>query len=148
MRIVVGTLALALCCLAPALHAQARDPSDPESAGESRWEMSLDGRIGVPTGEVKVDEVGSSGTRLRLHGGLGIDVSEAVGNLAYRLTPRDAIRATLLYYFLDGCTTSREAITYNGPTFPYFFQHEHSHEDDNRFELIDNAVQAGLRFRF
>ena len=32
--------------------------------------------------------------------------------------------------------------------FTYFFQHETSHEDDNRFELIDNGVRVRLSIRF
>ena len=35
-----------------------------------------------------------------------------------------------------------------GYHFTYFFQHEKSHEDDNVFELIDNAVRARLSVRF
>lgn len=35
-----------------------------------------------------------------------------------------------------------------GYHFTYFFQHETSHEDDNRFELIDNGVRARLSVRF
>src|SRR5207302_6325071 len=35
-----------------------------------------------------------------------------------------------------------------GYHFTYFFQLEKSHEDNNRFELIDNGVQVGLRAGF
>ena len=35
-----------------------------------------------------------------------------------------------------------------GYHFTYFFQHEHSHEDDNRFELIDNGLRARFTLRF
>jgi hypothetical protein len=32
--------------------------------------------------------------------------------------------------------------------FSYFFQEEVSHEDKNRFELMDNAIQLGVTVRF
>jgi len=35
-----------------------------------------------------------------------------------------------------------------GYHFTYFFQHEKSHEDDNRFELIDNGLRARFSVRF
>jgi hypothetical protein len=35
-----------------------------------------------------------------------------------------------------------------GYHFTYFFQHETSHEDDNRFELIDNGLRARFSMRF
>jgi hypothetical protein len=35
-----------------------------------------------------------------------------------------------------------------GYHFTYFFQEEKSHEDKNRFELIDNGLQIGLRVAF
>jgi len=35
-----------------------------------------------------------------------------------------------------------------GYHFTYFFQHEHSHEDDNRFELIDNGARVRFVWRF
>jgi len=35
-----------------------------------------------------------------------------------------------------------------GYHFTYFFQHEHSHEDDNLFELIDNGVRVRFTLRF
>jgi len=120
VRMICGSIMLAGLLAFPfQSHAQvpATDPSTPLLS--SRWEVSVDGRVGAPSGYVKVGEVDSHGTRLRLRGDLGIDVSEAVeGNLALRLTPRDTIRGTLLYYFLDGSTTINRPITYNGPTFP------------------------------
>src|SRR2546425_10395498 len=61
---------------------------------DSRWEVSLDGRLGVPSGYLRVGEAPLRGTRLRLHQDLGIDVSEALeASLAFHLTPRDALRA-------------------------------------------------------
>jgi hypothetical protein len=38
--------------------------------------------------------------------------------------------------------------TEGGYHFTYFFQEEKSHEDKNRFELIDNGLQIGLRVAF
>jgi hypothetical protein len=92
------------------------------------WEFTLGGRIGVPTGHLKVGEFptgsaaagggGTPGTLLQLRG-LGIDVSEAVeGSAAFHITPRDAVRAGLLYYFLDGSTTvNGPSVVYNGAVF-------------------------------
>lgn len=78
----------------------------------------MDGRIGAPTGYVKVSETPTSGTRLNLRRDLGITMSEALeANAAFRLAPRDAIRATFLYDFLDGNTTIHRPFNYNGTTF-------------------------------
>src|SRR5438876_4578197 len=45
----------------------------------------------------------------------GMDVSEAVeASLAFRLTPRDAVRATYLYYFLEGGARFDQTISYDG----------------------------------
>src|SRR5882672_9733332 len=71
-----------------------------------RWEFTLDGRVGAPIGRLRVGEFptsggttgGTPGTRFRLSD-LGIHVSEAVeGSVAFHLTPRDAVRASVLYY--------------------------------------------------
>ena len=35
-----------------------------------------------------------------------------------------------------------------GPRLTYFFQHEHSHEDDNQFELFDVGLRVGLTLKF
>src|SRR5207248_3777311 len=72
------------------------------TAPAPRWEVSLEGRVGFPTGYIRVSETVTHGTRLRLSD-LGLDVSEAVeAGVAFWLTPRDAVRATYLYYFLRG----------------------------------------------
>src|SRR5207249_2357792 len=79
-----------------------------------RREVSLEGRVGFPTGYIRVSETVTHGTRLRLSD-LGLDVSEAVeAGVAFWLTPRDAVRATYLYYVLRGSTTLDRAILYGG----------------------------------
>ena len=87
MRWIIGVL-VALSChpLAPAPgEAQsllprpaAIDPvasaSSPATAGPfSRWELTLDGQVGVPGGTLQVGETNAPGTSLRLHHDLGID---------------------------------------------------------------------------
>lgn len=85
----------------------------------SKWEVSLEGQVGVPGGHIKVGEFDVRGTRLRLRDDLGIDTSEALElSVKYRFTPRDALRVTSLYYFLDGTTTVDHPVAYNGQTFP------------------------------
>ena len=85
---------------------------------DSPWEVSLDGRIGLPRGYVKVGENEVHGTHLRLHQDLGIDVSGALeAGLSFHVTPRDAIRASYLYYFLDGGAGFSQPIAFNGETF-------------------------------
>jgi hypothetical protein len=88
------------------------------------WEFTLDGRIGAPTGRLKVGEFPPSGggatpgTLLRLRT-LGIDVSGALeGSAAFHITPRDALRASYLYYFLRGSTTlNGPSVVFNGQEF-------------------------------
>jgi len=86
------------------------------------WEFTLDGRVGVPAGRLKVGEFGGGGaapgTLLRWSD-LGIDVSGAVeGSAAFHLTPRDAVRASYLYYFLRGSTTvTGPPVVFNGQEF-------------------------------
>jgi hypothetical protein len=96
-------------------------PSGSETAiatPDPRWEVSLDGRIGWPRGYVKVGENDLHGTKLRLHEDLGIDLSGVLeAGAAFHFTPRDALRGTLLYYFLDGSASFQQPIAYNGETF-------------------------------
>src|SRR5215510_1948126 len=129
--ILVSSLGLAcVSCLAVRAHAQA--PSS--TASFERWEISLDGQVGFPTGFVKVTETNSPGTKLNLRGDLGIDVSEAVeASAAFHLTPRDAIRASFLYYFLEGSTTIDRPFTYNGE--PFEPGRVHSNLDFSRLSL-------------
>jgi len=114
--------------------AQTLGESTPAPAGDAvaegrrapeRWEITLDGRVGVPIGRLQVGESsassgavgGTPGTRLRLSD-LGIHVSEAVeGSVAFHITPRDAVRASVLYYFLRGDSTPRQSVVYNGEEF-------------------------------
>lgn len=117
-RVAGGAIVLAwMACLPVAARAQT--PVAGPTTSFSRWEVSLDGRVGAPGGTVKVTEATSPGTRLNLRSDLGITVSEAVeAGVAFFVTPRDAIRATLLNYFLDGSATIDRPFNYNGPTFP------------------------------
>ncbi len=120
MRRIVGGMIGFVCSIYLPVQSYAQtSPSDSATTPlSSRWEVSVDGQVGVPSGYVKVGETNSPGTRLRLRSDLGIDVSEAVdANVSFRFTPRDAIRAALLYYFLDGRTTINRPFNYNGPTF-------------------------------
>jgi hypothetical protein len=111
-----------------AAHAQ------PVSAPSSHWEISLDSRVGVPTGSLQVRETTVVGTPLRLRGDLGIEVSEALeASVAYHLTPSDAVRATALYYFLNGSSTTNRPVAYNGEILgPGRLD---SHLDFSRFSL-------------
>ena len=92
------------------------------TAAVGPWELTVEGRVGVPTGRLKVGEffpgAGAPGTLLRPHT-LGIDVSGAVeASAAFHLTPRDAVRASYLYYFLRGSTSvDGPSVVYNGLEF-------------------------------
>ena len=78
------------------------------------WEVSLEGRLGFPTGYIRVDENEVHGNRLRFSD-LGVKLSEAVeGSVAFWLTPRDAIRANYLYYFLRGGDSVDRTVVYDG----------------------------------
>jgi hypothetical protein len=85
----------------------------------ARFEFSLGTYVGRPGGYIRVGENGDRGRRLRLNDDLNIGLSEAVdASVAFHLTPRDAIRATFLYYFLRGRGfINRESVTYNGEEF-------------------------------
>lgn len=108
-------------------EAQSRvPPLDPEHtplyAGiaptDTRWELTLDTRLGYPEGYVRVGEAGTAAKHLRLHEDLGIKVSEALeASAAFHFTPRDAVRLTGLYYFLDGSAWFAQPFGYNGGTF-------------------------------
>jgi hypothetical protein len=79
--------------------------------------MSIEGRVGFPVGYIRVNENTTHGTRLRLSD-LGLDVSEAIeAGIAFWLTPRDAVRASYLYYFLRGGRTFDRAIVYDGQEY-------------------------------
>src|SRR2546421_11312461 len=85
------------------------------TAPAPRWELSLEGRVGLPAGYIRVSETVTHGTRLRL-GDLGLDVSEAVeAGVAVLLPPRDAVRAPYPYYRLPGGTTPDPSHAHDGP---------------------------------
>ncbi len=98
------------------------------------WEITLDGQVGIPGGHLQVGENNVPGTQLHLHQDLGIGPSEAVaGSVAYHFTPRDALRASALHFFLDGSATTSRPITYNGE--PFAAGHVHSTLDFTRLSL-------------
>jgi hypothetical protein len=86
--------------------------------GEGPWEATFTTRIGFPTGGTlqSVDRP-VQGSRFSLTN-LGIDVSESLeGDIGYAFTPRDAVRASFIYYFLRGNSTQGSPFFYNGYTF-------------------------------
>jgi hypothetical protein len=117
------------------LIGQAQVPSSPGSASvdpatvgtntalAGPWEFTFDGRIGVPTGHLRVGESptssggGTPGTLFRLRD-LGIDVSGTLeASVGFRFTARDAVRASYLYYFLRGSSTQDRSVVFNGQEF-------------------------------
>jgi len=92
------------------LMASQRDTDDeviaPAPAVEldtSRFEFSSAIFVGRPGGYIRVGENGNRGTKLRLNDDLNIGFSESFdASMAFHFTPRDAVRATFLYYFLRG----------------------------------------------
>ena len=114
---------------APPVGGAALDPAPvgTDAAVAGPWEFTFDGRIGVPTGRLKVGEFptgsakagggGTPGTLFRLRD-LGIDVSGALeGSAAFHVTARDAVRASYLYYFLRGSTTVNQSVVFNAQEF-------------------------------
>jgi hypothetical protein len=84
----------------------------------SRFEFSLGAYVGRPGGYIRVGENGNRGNRLRLNDDLGVQFSESGdASLAFHLTPRDAVRATFLYYFLRGQGLLDRGVAYNGEEF-------------------------------
>jgi len=143
-RMIRTMLALVLTTCLPARS----DAQPATTAQESpvtpapRWEVSLEGRVGFPTGYIRVSETVTHGTRLRLSD-LGLDVSEAVeAGVAFRLTPRDAVRATYLYYVLRGSTTLDRAILYDGRE--YSPGHVDTNADFWRASLAYDRVLASV----
>ena len=117
MRRIIGpmlVLVLTTCLPARSVAQAPMILQQSATAPAPRWELSLEGRVGLPAGYIRVSETVTHGTRLRL-GDLGLDVSEAVeAGVAFWLTPRDAVRATYLYYVLRGGTTLDRSIAYDG----------------------------------
>src|SRR5438034_10978110 len=145
MRRMIGTmLALVLTTYLPAPSAAQAPTTLQQSATAPapRWEVSLEGRVGFPTGYIRVNETVTHGSRLRLSD-LGLDVSEAVEvRLGFWLTPRDAVRATYLYYFLRGSTTLDRAILYDGRE--YSPGHVDTNADFWRASLAYDRVLASV----
>lgn len=85
----------------------------------SRVEFSLGAYVGRPGGYIRVGENGDHGRRLRLNDDLNIGASESAdASVVFHFTPRDAVRATFLYYFLRGRgLINRESVTFNGEEF-------------------------------
>jgi hypothetical protein len=111
-----------------------RDTTSLTDPTDTRWEVSLYSRLGVPSGYLRVGENQLRGTRLRLHEDLGIDVSEALeASVAFHVTPRDALRATYLYYFLEGGARFDQTISYNGDSLGP--GHLHTNADFYRVSL-------------
>src|SRR5215470_680298 len=137
--ILVSVLGLAcLTGLTARTHAEApADSGQPATENREplkRWEVSLDGRVGFPTGYIKVSETNAPGTKLNLRNDLGLDVSEAGGgSAAFHFTSRDAVRVSALYYFLSGSSTIDRPFTYNSQ--PFEAGHVHSKLDYYRLSL-------------
>src|SRR5207249_12323688 len=115
MRRMIGTmLALVLTtCLPARSDAQpATTAQESPVAPAPRWEVSLEGRVGFPTGYIRVSETVTHGTRLRLSD-LGLDVSETVeAGVAVWLTPRHAVRGAHPHYVPRGSPTPLPPILY------------------------------------
>ena len=111
MRSLVGGL-IALMCVVNPPQASAQSDLPP-----ARWELALAVQTGIPGGDVKVGEFTFRGTRLRLHEDLGVDLSKAVElRVGYHLTPRDTLQFSFQTLFLDGTTTLRDDVSFNGAT--------------------------------
>jgi hypothetical protein len=85
----------------------------------SRFEFSLGIYAGRPGGYVRVGANGQRGSKVRLDDdGFNIGLSESAdASVAFHFTPRDAVRATFLYYFLRGRGLFDRSISYNGEEF-------------------------------
>src|SRR5262245_35812637 len=81
---------------------------------QARWEFSLGGMIGAPTGWVQVRENAVEGTRLDFRRDLDID-RIWIGELAVKhgWGRRGALRFVLQSYALDGTTTLAADVQFN-----------------------------------
>jgi len=135
----IGSIGLAYVYFNPTLtglhHTGKEDNEDfylqelPVPIAGLRWSHALDDhwllRLGVSGGGLpKVDS-------LRKEGGT-----------VYLTQSHADVDAGLAYRWRNGAELEA------GYHFTYFFQHEHSHEDDNRFELIDNGARVRFVWRF
>ncbi len=95
------------------------EKAPPLDFDSSRFEFSLGAYAGSPGGYIRVGQNGDHGRRLRLNDDLNVGLSEAIdAAVAFHFTPRDAVRATFLYYFLRGRgLVNRESVTFNGEEF-------------------------------
>jgi len=133
IRHVIGTLLSGACLLGHAASSQAQSSSPhafveigrseladtlDATSGAPHWEITLGGQAGFPGGHLQVGETNAPGTSLSLHGDLGVNVSEAIDlTAAYHFTARDALRASFLYFFLEGSSAINHPVVYNGQTF-------------------------------
>src|SRR5207253_245530 len=79
MRRIIGpmlVLVLTTCLPARSVAQAPMILQQSATAPAPSWELSLEGRVGLPAGYIRVSETVTHGTRLRL-GDLGLDVSEA-----------------------------------------------------------------------
>ena len=95
------------------------EPAPKLELDSSRVEFSLGTYVGRPGGYIRVGENGNRGSRVRLNDDLNIGASESAdASVAFHFTPRDAVRATFLYYFLRGRgLINRQSVTYNDEEF-------------------------------
>jgi hypothetical protein len=93
-------------------------PAPPLELDASKFELSSAVFVGHPGGYVRVGENGNRGSKLRLNDDLHIVFSESVdAAVAFHFTPRDAVRATFLYYFLRGRGLLDRPATFNDEVF-------------------------------
>lgn len=87
----------------------------PNLSSDGPVELSLTARLGIPRGTVQVRENQTQGTKLHLHGDLGIDTSESVTLAgAFHLTSDDALRLAFESVFLYGGTRLSDDVFFNG----------------------------------
>jgi len=84
---------------------------------DERVEMTLDGRIGFPTGYLRIGEGNQRGSYRQLDQ-YNINMAEAVeGSVAFHFTQLDAVRASALYYFIDGGVRPNTLVSFDGEFF-------------------------------
>jgi hypothetical protein len=110
---------LALMTSQSRTDAEQVEPAPSLELDKSRLEFSFGIYAGRPGGYVRAGENGGRGSRLRLNDDLNIGLSESAdASVVFHFTPRDAVRATFLYYFLRGRgLINRESVTFNGEEF-------------------------------
>ena len=135
----IGNLGLAFVYFNPTL-------SNPGHKGSDNSEDFYFQELPVPIAGLRWSHVLGRQWLLRLGiagGGLPrVDSLRTEGGTVYLQQSHADADAGLVYRW--GAGTELEA----GYHFTYFFQHEHSHEDDNKFELIDSGVRVRFIWRF